>query len=341
MEISILIPTYRRPDKAAACLARLACQTLDADRYEVLVGLDGPDEATAAAAERAWREAGGRRGGLTILPCPREGLNATRNRLLGIARGRLMLSLNDDVLAEPGLLDAHRRAHGEARERPGEAIIVGHSPFVERAGATVFDELCSRTPMIFFYDRMLAEPDRGRDWGFRHCFGLNFSAPLGLVRGVGGFTAFPLLYGYDDIELAWRIVHHAPGTPVLFRPEALAPHDHRYTPAEVLDRERRLGGTAWRFAGANPAFARDTFGRDIRGAEELAYSREFVQREAGDAERVRERFLALDRVPAAALDAATPGDRAALAGALAQQFLLLKRWEWRRGMLDAAGAEGR
>lgn len=338
MEISILIPTYRRPDKAAACLSRLASQTLHADWYEVLVGLDGPDEATAGAAERAWSEAGGRRGGLTILPCPREGLNATRNRLLSVAQGQLMLSLNDDVLAEPGLLDAHLCAHAETREHLGRgAIVVGHSPFVERADATVFDELCRCTSMIFFYDPMLAEPDRWRDWGFRHCFGLNFSAPLGPVREVGGFTAFPLLYGYDDIELAWRLVQHSPGTPVVFRPEALAPHDHRYTPAEVLDREHRLGGTAWRFAQASPAFAQDTFGRDVRAAAELAYSREFVRREARDAERVRERFLALDRVPAAALSAAAPGDRAALEATLAQQFVLLKRWAWRRGLLEAAG----
>lgn len=342
MDVSVLIPTYRRPDKIAPCLARLARQTLAPDRYEVLVGLDGPDETTAQAAADAWREAGGEHGpdapgGLTVLPCPREGLNATRNRLLGIARGGLMLSLNDDVLAEPGLLDAHLHAHAEARERlQRDAIVVGHSPFVKHADDTLFDALCRHTSILFFYDRMIADRDPWRDWGFRHCFGLNFSAPTALVRAVGGFTAFPLLYGYDDIEIAWRINRHAPGTPVLFRHGASAPHDHRYTPAGVLERERKLGATAWRFADANPGFAADTFGRDIRSAAELRYSREFLDREARDAERLRETFLAFERTPAAVLDAAGPADRLRLLQALAQQHLLLKRWEWRRGLLDAA-----
>src|SRR5690606_10528867 len=140
---------------------------------------------------------------------------------------------------------------------------------------------------------------------------------------VGGFTAFPLLYGYDDIEIAWRIARHAPGTPVLFRPGACAPHDHRYTPADVLAREGKLGATAWRFAGHNPGFALDTFGRDIRSAAEIAYSREFVAREARDAARLRDTFLAFDRIPASSVGGAAGAERLALLGALAQQHLLL------------------
>lgn len=337
MDLSVIIPTYQRPERAGACLARLARQTLDGTRYEVLLGLDGPDEQTAEAAARAWRDAGGHEGGLRVAPCPREGLNATRNRLLGEARGELMLSLNDDVLPEPGLLEAHRRAHTEARATLGrEAIVVGHSPFIGFENATLFDALCRHTPILFFYDRMVADPDPWRDWGFRHCFGLNFSVSLDLVRAVGGFTAFPLLYGYDDIEIAWRIDRHTGGAPVLFRPDARAPHDHRYQPGDVLERERKLGATAWRFADANPGFALDTFGRNIRSESEVGYSHEFVEREARDAERLRETFLALDRTPASALDEAEAGDRMAILSALAQQHVLLKRWEWRRGLLDAA-----
>src|SRR6185503_17009447 len=105
----------------------------------------------------------------------------------------------------------------------------------------------------------LADPER--DWGFRHCWGLNFSAPMQAVRAVGGFTAFPMAYGYDDIELAFRLQRRFE-MPVLYRPGALAEHDHRYLPEDVLRRERQLGQAAWRFAGLNPEFARTVFGRD-------------------------------------------------------------------------------
>lgn len=342
VELSVVIPTRERPTKIGACVARLAFQSIDPGQFEVLVGLDGSDEASAEAARAAWREAGGLDDSLRIVPCPRAGLNATRNRLLERASGRLLVSMNDDVLADPGFLEAHSRAHREAGDRAiGDAIVVGHSPFLEHAEPTLFDELCQRTSMIFFYDQMIgpAEKDRWHDWGFRHCWGLNFSAPLALIRRVGGFTAFPLLYGYDDIEIAWRIRRESRGVPVLFRPEALAPHDHRYSPAEVIGRERKLGRTAWHFASRDPGFTRDVFARDIRSAEELEYSRGFVTRERAGVERVREQFLSLDRIPAAALGGASEADRHTLLAMLYQQHLPLKRWEWRSGLLEAAAEQ--
>src|SRR5689334_21748274 len=101
MEASVIIPTYRRPAKLGACLARLARQTLAPGVYEVLVALDGPDEASARAAYDAWGDCRAR---LLVVPCPRRGLNAARNELVKLARGRVLVSMNDDVLPEPGCL---------------------------------------------------------------------------------------------------------------------------------------------------------------------------------------------------------------------------------------------
>ncbi|MEX2218272.1 MAG: glycosyltransferase family A protein [Phycisphaerales bacterium] len=365
MDLSVIIPTHARPRKLAACLARLARQTLAGDRYEVLVGVDGPDEGSAAAAREAWGRCGA---ALTVIPCPRAGYNAARNALLPQARGRYLVSLNDDVLPEPGFLEEHLRAHAEreAAERGAGrgAVITGYSPFVRFEDETVFDVLARETSMIFFYDQMVPAEDqpgpaaggptlRGGssgpagsgpaaerratrepewDWGFRHCYGLNFSAPAGAVREVGGFVAFPLAYGYDDIELAFRLRERL-GLPVLFRARARAEHDHRYTPRGVLEREERLGAAAWHFAGVNPAFAGAVFGRDIRSEGELAYSREFVEREAGLARLLEGTFLALGEMAAGAIEGA---HRGTLLAALYQHHLPLKRYWWRRGLLGAA-----
>jgi GT2 family glycosyltransferase len=334
MDLSVIIPTHRRPAKLAACLTRLAGQTLGPARFEVLVALDGPDEGSARAAYEAWAGCAAR---LLVVPCPRRGLNAARNELLKMARGRLLVSMNDDVLPEPGCLEAHAAAHAQSR-RP--VVIAGYSPFVAFEPETLFGALARGTSMIFFYDQMVRAgaplQGPGHDWGFRHCWGLNFSAPLEAVREVGGFVSFPLCYGYDDIELAWRLKDRL-GAPVLFRPEARADHDHRYTPRDVLEREFRLGQAAHQFAGRNPAFAAEVFGRDIRSEAELAYSGEFVQREAGAAERLERSFLGLGDLPAAAM--AGPA-HAELLNLIYQQHLLLKRWHWRRGLLAAASLLG-
>lgn len=327
VDVSVIIPTYQRPAKLATCLRTLARQTLPS--YEVLVGLDGPDAESERAAAEAWKDG---RGELRVVGCARQGLNGVRNELLKLARGAVLVSVNDDVLAVPEFLAAHAAAQRESRG----AVVSGYSPFVRFANETLFDVLARETSMIFFYDQMVGPAVRARDekydWGFRHCWGLNFSAPLAAVREVGAFTAFPLCYGYDDIEIAWRLRERF-GMPVLFRPAARAEHDHRYGPRDVLEREVKLGGTAWRFAGVNPGFCREVFGRDIRSREEVEYSREFVAREARTVERLEKSFLELGAIPASAVAGQHAGR---LVNLVYEQHLLLKRWWWRKGLLEAA-----
>lgn len=344
MDASVLIPTYGRAAKLAACVASLLNQRTTA-RFEVVIGVDGgledPARLARAAAEGAWNAAAAGTGReLRIIDCPREGYTLVRNRLVEAARGEWMVSLNDDVVCEPGFLESHLRAHAERAEHgKGPAIVVGDSPYIQRPRESLLDRLVRRTPMVFFYDVMntpQAHADRERDWGFRHCFGLNFSARLSAVREVGGFFARPHLYGYDDIELGFRLTRRF-AMPVLFRPEARLWHDHHYEPAQILERERKLGESAWLFAGANPDFALACFGRDIRSAQELAYSREFVQRERPAAERVRDTFMAFGAIAA---DAIPDGPGHDLLTALYQQHLLLKRWEWRTGLLAGSQREG-
>lgn len=335
MDATVLIPTYQRPAKLAACLTHLARQTLPPDRYEVLVGLDGPDDTSLVAADRAWRLAGGRADSLRILPCPKRGLAATRNALLPLARGRTMVSANDDILAEPQFLAEHAAAHATAAR---QVIISGDTPWLIHHPDRLFDRLIRETSMVFFYDRMntpegLADPNR--EWGFRHAWGLNFSAPMSAVRELGGFAVFPATYGYEDNEIAFRMQKRW-GMPVLYRPTARAWHDHRMSPAEYLQREYKLGYAAWGFAKSAPECAATMFGRDITSDTEAVYSREFVVREEKTARRLRESFESLAAMPSGAI--AGLGSHA-LIRLVYEQQLLLKRWEWRRGLVDAI--EGR
>jgi len=347
VDVSVLIPTYQRSAKLAACVASLARQTGE-HSFEVVVGLDGPDPGSRQAAGRAWKEAGGDKPGrsLRIIDCDRQGYIAVRNRLVSEACGRVMLSLNDDVEAETGLVAAHLREHDRRRaEKLGPAVVVGDAPYKKRPPTeldSMLDRLVRETSMVFFYDVMNAPPqpgaqtDREKDWGFRHCFGLNFSAEIGCVRevgGVGGQLSKAHLYGYDDIELAFKLARRF-RSPVLYRPEAKVWHNHFYTAKQLMDRERQLGHSAWYFAEASPAFGRAVFGRDIRSKEELAYSREFVQREKAAAEGMLQTLACLERIPSMCISG-EHGPK--LTRALYEQHLLLKRWMWRTGLLEAAG----
>ncbi len=333
MEVSIIIPTYQRPGKLSACLSALAHQTADPSSYEVLVGVDGPDEATEPAARRAW---GACTAPLIVEQCPRSGLNAVRNVLLLRASGKFLLSLNDDVVPCATFVQTHLREQIAAIERKCPAIISGYSPWKRWERPTMFDRVVAESSMIFFYDQMLPEKVSAagplHDWGFRHCFGLNFSVPLAPVREAGGFLAFPLAYGYDDIEIAYRLNRRC-GMPVLYRPEAIAEHDHRYTAPEVLAREFKLGHCAWHFAGREPAFCEAVFGRDIRSKEELEYCRQYMHRERHTAAMVRETYLSLDAMPGEAVSGPAVSDVIRM---IYLHHLPLKRWMWRAGLTAAS-----
>src|SRR5436853_506724 len=138
MDISVIIPTFRRPRKLAACVGALARQELPGLGYEVLVGVDGEDAESVRAAAGAW----GDRPGLIVKECPRRGYNGAGNAVLGRARGRLMVSLNEDVVPGRGFRAAHGGAHEEAARGRGvggggPVIVSGYSPFVMFEGETL------------------------------------------------------------------------------------------------------------------------------------------------------------------------------------------------------------
>ncbi len=338
VDVSVIIPTRGRAPKLGACVACLARQTLAS--YEVLVALDGEDESSREAAERAWREGGGRAGGLVVLACEARGYTPARNDALRLARGRVMVSMNDDVLPEPGCLAAHADLHARA----GRVVLVsGASPWVAREDERLFDVLVRETGMIFFSREMEAyrgEDLAAKDWGFRRCYGLNFSAPMGAVREVGLFTLLPTVYGYEDIEMAHKIATRY-AAPVLYSPEARARHDHRVTPMEYLEREYKLGYAAPGFARVAPACAREVFRRDILDPGEAAYAREFVARELAMA-RAAARLLARSwDIPGSSIPGGAGDERLRrdTIDAWHAQHVPAKRWLWRRGLLDAlAGA---
>lgn len=314
MDLSILIPTYGRPAKLRACLDALARQS-DAGDFEIIVGVDGGD---AGLSDRDVPTPGGLAGRVRFEAFPKIGYIAVRHRLLRQARGRIFLSMNDDAYAEPGLLSAHRAAHDAA----GSAIVAGTARWKSVDRPTLFDEIVQRTGLVFHPPRTDRAP------GYRDCYGLNFSAPVGLALEFGGFPDLHDAYGYDDIEFAHRL-HHRAGAEIGYAPGAAVVHDHRFTPAEVLHREYRLGRSAWAYAGFNPEFARELFGRDVRSPDEVAYARRMVESEKRDADRIERRFIALAQHPG--------GEQSQrMLETLADSWLLLKRYLWRWGLIDAA-----
>jgi len=321
LRVSIAIPSRGPSDKLAACLESLGRQSQPPD--EILVGLDGGDDDDAqGVADRAPRSIAKR---LSVLAFERQGYIPIRGALFARAPGDLLISLNDDVIADAGLVEAHAKRHAASDE---SVVVCGRSRWKPVEAPTLFDRLVERSPLIFF------DPELARDAGgvlsHRYCYGLNFSARAEAIREVGGCVGPAFGYGYDDTELAFRLERRL-GARVVDGEDAIVVHDHRYTPDSVMRREYELGRSALAYANLNPDFARDLFRREITSEHELQYARAYLERERRDALRVERSFIEL-----AAMPAETWGDPPRAWHLLAEHWLVLKRYLWRWGLCDAA-----
>ena len=118
-EASVIVPTRARARYLRAALESLLFQDAGADRYEVVVVDDGPDEETRAVTEQA---AG--RSDVAVRYVVRDGvpgLNSARNTGIAAAASPFVVFVDDDVEAPRGWL----RALLDGRRRHPDALVLG------------------------------------------------------------------------------------------------------------------------------------------------------------------------------------------------------------------------
>ena len=102
VELSVVIPTHRRPALLAACIESLARQRDLSDRFEVIVVLDGADQATEDVLASLATPFP-----LRVIVQEQSGAGSARNHGAAHARAPFLLFLDDDVVAAPSLVAAH------------------------------------------------------------------------------------------------------------------------------------------------------------------------------------------------------------------------------------------
>ncbi|MCW5725489.1 MAG: glycosyltransferase family 2 protein [Maricaulaceae bacterium] len=143
-EVSIVIPTFRRPDRLlAAARSALAQTRAESGARELVIVDNDPEGSAAAAIETLKAEAA-----IPVIAVhqPRPGVASARNAGVAAARGGLIAFLDDDETAPPGWLDAllaARAAHdadvafGPVRTRLPDAVTAHRdyfSAFFARTG---------------------------------------------------------------------------------------------------------------------------------------------------------------------------------------------------------------
>ena len=189
-DLSVVVPTFNRREGILRLLRALEAQTLPAERFEVVVVNDGSTDGTAealAALKTSYRLRG--------LTQDNDGPAAARNAGLHQAEGRLIVFLDDDVVPEPELLEAHLAAQGDA----DDLVVVG--PMYPPTD-------WPRSAWVRWEERQLLKQYDAMDRGLYPCtprqfYTGNASAPRALLLRAGGFD--PRFKRAEDVELAFRL----------------------------------------------------------------------------------------------------------------------------------------
>ncbi|QZZ25227.1 glycosyltransferase [Streptomyces sp. ST1015] len=266
MAVSVVVPTRDRTTRLLLALTALGHQTLDRERFEVVLVDDAPKRGAvrevlaALPAGLPVREAatGGR------------GVACARNTGARLARGDLLLFLDDDTLATPGLLEAHLAAHRDTaatvvhgavtdlsaftltpEPRPLRTALTGaRNRTIEPATLT---DLATAVPLLgprrSFIERTAHLVTRSPAYAplrWLSCIGTSTSVRRTVFEEVGGFDEhYGQLWGGEDLELGLRLAAAGTAFTLLDTPAYHLPTARRDTGdllprfwQEVADRHR-------------------------------------------------------------------------------------------------------
>lgn len=243
-ECSVIIPSHDRRSLLLQVLEGLVAQSVGADRFEVLVVLDGCTDGSAAALE-AWRARGGLPS-LRVLSQPRQGQSTARAHGAREARARVLVFVDDDVVPAPTLLATHLRWHAA-----GEPVVVLGDYHVARSPDSTPYEL---VVWAWWEDLFFRRSRPGRLPAYRDVCTGNLSVRREDFLAVGGFDTSFRGYGGEDYDLGYRLKRH--GVRLIADPAATAAHYHVTRPAQVLRQMRQEGANDVRLGRKHPPLRR-------------------------------------------------------------------------------------
>ena len=235
---SIVIPTYQRRALVAANVAALARQEFTGG-FEVIVVVDGSTDGTAAALQS-----------LTV-PFPRpvveqvnSGSAAARNHGASLARGAVLIFLDDDMEAHPRLLAEHAKSH-----RDGADAVMGHIPLHPNSPPGLLSDGVGKWAE--------ARAARLRQAGAEVRLEDMLTGQLSVAREtfdrlVGFDTRFRQQFtsGKADTDFGRRL--HESGYRVVFNPEAISWQQYVVPPRAYLRQWRENGRADVRFVQKHP-----------------------------------------------------------------------------------------
>jgi len=206
-KVSVVVPTYNRLRRLQRVLTALDEQTTPRSKYEVIVVSDGSTDGTDEHLRAKQTDH------FVFVAQENAGPAAARNRGVELARGDLVLFIDDDVIASPDLVEAHLTSHAE---HGPDRVVIG--PMLTPPDFDMTSWVRWEQAMLYKqYDAM----KRG-DYQptFRQFYTGNASVPREELLQVGGFDV--RFRRAEDVELSYRL--RDAGLGFVFNPDAIGWH---------------------------------------------------------------------------------------------------------------------
>ena len=255
MESSVVIPTFNRAALLERTLGGLASQmggpeskspgggSDSAAVYEVIVVDDGSEDSTPDLVDRLSRD----------YPVPLHYLlqdnrkqGAARNLGAHKATGGLLVFLGDDTVPAPEFLQHHSSHAGQ----PAHRVVIGYTPWARDCPRTRFMEYIGERGWQFGFS-LIEDPE---NVPFNFFYTSNLSIRRDFFWEAGGFDEDFREYGWEDIELSRRL--HKKGMQLAYNPRAVAYHHHPTSLLSFVQRQKRVGRSAWTFYRKHPDMGR-------------------------------------------------------------------------------------
>ncbi|MCK4926388.1 glycosyltransferase [Candidatus Aerophobetes bacterium] len=207
IEASIVIPTYNRKSILEKCLEALFNQNYPNDKYEIVLINDGSTDETdkmVASLDPPCRLR-------YVRNNKRLGVPKSRNRGIRLARGKYIICVDSDIIVVPEFAQEHLKYH----RLYGDGIVNGELIYISS-----LEQVGKKRKGVW-------------DISFSSFNTANVSVTKKHIDKVGGFDVDLLPYGWQDVELGYRLKKI--GLKSRKNPEALGYHFRKWADTSNLD----------------------------------------------------------------------------------------------------------
>jgi GT2 family glycosyltransferase len=205
--VSVVIPTFRRWSSLQLTLDAMAQQTLDLERFEVIVSDDGSEDGTV---EKLKTYADGSPLQLVVTSGANAGPSAARNRGLRLAKGTWVAFTDDDCVPAKDWLEQCLNC-------------LEADPTLDGVGGKVLRYKDGRIARyVDWTEVLLPAMNKGK---VHYLVTSNAVFRNALLQRLGGFNETYKWPGGEDPDLSFRVI--SAGGRLKYHPDALVLHMHR------------------------------------------------------------------------------------------------------------------